>query len=78
MKLERIQSVIARTGLGRTTIYARIKTGEFPRPLELGKRLRAWRSDQVNDWILKRRPASTTGRPKGLDEHVAARRKQSA
>jgi prophage regulatory protein len=48
----RLPQVKARTGLSRSTIYARIATGSFPRPIPLGgARAVGWVEAQVESWI---------------------------
>ena len=49
--LIRIKTVIAMTGLSRSTIYERMKRGEFPRSVQLSVRHVAWREREVLDWI---------------------------
>lgn len=39
------------TGLGRTTIWRREKQGRFPKKVDLGGGLVAWREDQVQEWL---------------------------
>lgn len=39
------------TGMARSTIYAKIKEGRFPRPLKISPRLVAWDKRDVVDWI---------------------------
>jgi prophage regulatory protein len=48
-------------GLKRTAIYQKIKDGEFPAPVELGKRARGWRRSEVESWISKRQVAPPQG-----------------
>lgn len=50
--LERIASVCARTGLSRSSLYRLIRAGEFPAPVPLAGRTRAWSSVSVDDWIV--------------------------
>lgn len=38
-------------GLSRSTLYAAIKNGDFPRPIRIGKRAVAWRSSEVESWL---------------------------
>ena len=52
--LLRLPTVAARTGLPRSTIYAKIKEGDFPAPIPLGKRSVAWIESQVDEWIQSR------------------------
>lgn len=44
------------TGLGRSTIYAWMARGEFPRPMKLGVRAVGWRGSDVLAWLATRRP----------------------
>ena len=54
--------VEARTGLSRSTIYARIQNGTFPRPILLGSRAVGWLEHEIGDWLDERIKAS---RPSG-------------
>jgi prophage regulatory protein len=49
--LLRLGQVEKATGLKKSAIYARIKTGEFPAAVRLGSRSVAWRSDNIQEWI---------------------------
>jgi len=46
-----------RTGLSRSTIYAMISEGTFPKPIRLGKRAVGWPETAVADWIGEREDA---------------------
>lgn len=51
-----IADVLKRTGLSRSEIYRRLKVGEFPAPVPLGKtggRV-GWLSDEIDSWIDSR------------------------
>ena len=50
----RFPSVKNAVGLGRTAIYEKIKSGEFPRPIPLGARAVGWDSDAIAAWIESR------------------------
>ena len=50
----RRKQVEARTGLSRSTIYARIKAGTFPAPVSLGPRAVGWIEDDVQRWLSDR------------------------
>lgn len=52
IKLMRLKSVTEATGLKPTWIYELMKQGKFPQSVCLGKRSRAWRSDEIQEWIL--------------------------
>jgi prophage regulatory protein len=54
-KILRRKQVEARTGLSRSTIYARIAEGLFPRPIDLGGgRAVGWLEAEINDWVQSR------------------------
>jgi len=52
--LLRLPEVVGRVGFGKSTIYALIKRGQFPSPIALGTRARAWISTEVDGWIARR------------------------
>ena len=52
--LERLPQVKARTGLGRSEIYRRIATGNFPAPIKLGERASAWVASEIDAFIESR------------------------
>ena len=45
-------------GLGRSTIYAMIAEGTFPKPVKLGKRAVGWRESDITAWIDNRTVAT--------------------
>ena len=49
-RLLRRQEVETETGLCRSSIYAKMAAGEFPRPLRIGKRAVRWPSSAIEDW----------------------------
>ena len=55
-RLLRLPEVIARCGLGKTAIYARIraKPRTFPAPVPLGGGCVAWVEAEVEAWIAAR------------------------
>lgn len=36
--------------LSRSTVYQRAANGSFPRPIKIGARASAWRSDELDRW----------------------------
>lgn len=48
--LLKLKTVQALTGLGKTSIYERIKTGEF-KPIKLGTRATRFRAGDVQAWL---------------------------
>lgn len=49
--LIRIKEACLLVGVSRTTLYRMVNAGEFPAPLDLGPRFRAWKKKTVLDWI---------------------------
>jgi prophage regulatory protein len=49
----RLPAVEARTGLKRSTLYARAAAGSFPKPYKLGPRASGWAEDEVEQWIAR-------------------------
>ncbi|EKT4554048.1 AlpA family transcriptional regulator [Pseudomonas putida] len=47
----RIDEVISVTGLGRNTIYTRMRKGTFPRQVRLGPNSVAWLQSDISDWM---------------------------
>jgi len=59
MKIYRRRDVEHLVGLSRSTIYAMMAAGTFPKPIKLGKRAVGWRESDVLDWVASR--TSETG-----------------
>lgn len=53
-RLLRRREVEARTGLARSTLYAAIARGTFPRPVRIGRRAVAWPEEAIAQWIAQR------------------------
>ena len=56
LQILRLQQVKQVTGLGRTSIYQMMSTGDFPRALSLGPRAVGWRFGDIRNWLLSRQP----------------------
>ena len=50
-KLLRLPEVKATTGFSKSTIYARISEGTFPKQIPLGPRLVVWVESDIQNWI---------------------------
>ena len=61
VKFLRREEVERLTTLSRSTIYALMGSGEFPRPFSTGRRSVAWRADEIAEWIATR-PRVESGR----------------
>lgn len=53
-RLIRRKEVQAKTSLGASSIYAMMKTGEFPLCLHLSERRVAWIESEIDQWIADR------------------------
>lgn len=51
MRLIRLKEVMNLTALGRSSIYNKMKSGDFPQSVSLGDRAVAWIESDVLDWI---------------------------
>ena len=61
-RLLRLNEVIERTALGRSTIYRLTRASLFPEPLKIGPRAVRWRESEVEAWLAAR-PRATGDRP---------------
>ena len=50
-RILRLPDVLNLTGLARSTIYAKISAGQFPKPFKLGQRAVGWLEADVHSWI---------------------------
>jgi|TARA_B110000008_G_scaffold244237_1_gene253766 prophage regulatory protein len=52
-KIYRLHDVMNMTGLSRSSIYLRISTNEFPKPVKIGRRAVGWPEDSIIAWQAK-------------------------
>jgi prophage regulatory protein len=52
-KLLRLPDVKTITGLSKSTIYARISEGAFPKQIPLGPRIVVWVESDIQNWITE-------------------------
>ena len=52
-KIYRLPEVIALTGLSRSSIYARVSSNEFPKPIKIGRRAVGWQEESIIAWQAK-------------------------
>jgi prophage regulatory protein len=50
----RRKEVESRVGLSRSSLYALIAAGAFPKQMKLSKRAVGWRADEIDAWIESR------------------------
>ena len=50
-RIIRMKTVLARTGLSRSTLYRKIAEGTFPRQIPISVHGAGWHESAVNRWI---------------------------
>ncbi|MFM0205698.1 AlpA family phage regulatory protein [Paraburkholderia fungorum] len=50
----RLRDVSRMTGLSRSTIYAAMAAGHFPRQIRLTERCVGWSDSEISDWLNER------------------------
>lgn len=50
-KIIRLKTVLARTGLSRSTMYRKIAEGTFPSQVKISIHGAGWRESAINEWI---------------------------
>lgn len=54
LKALRLNQVIEKTGIPASTIYAKAKIGDFPKPIKLGNgRSSAWLEHEIDQWLVE-------------------------
>jgi prophage regulatory protein len=69
-KVIRMEKVIEKTGLSRSTIYLKMDKQEFPQPFPLGPNSIGWYEDEIDGWISGRKTMKRNlrkGVVKGVD-----------
>ena len=59
----RLPAVQEKTGLKRDTIYRKVKSGEFPKPIRIAARASAWLESEVDQFISDRIAVRSTQAP---------------
>jgi prophage regulatory protein len=71
-RLIRLPQVKSMVGLGRSSIYDKIKRGEFPKQIKLG-RSSGWVEAEVQVWISEQIRASRPEPPRSVEYQRASR-----
>ncbi|MDV3459218.1 AlpA family phage regulatory protein [Sphingomonas sp. HF-S4] len=50
-RILRIDAVLDRTGLCRSTLYRKMEAGTFPRNIKISTRCAGWRESAVDAWM---------------------------
>jgi len=50
-RILRINTVLDRTGLSRSTMYRKMQNGTFPKNIRISTRCAGWRESAINAWL---------------------------
>ncbi|NMA96929.1 MAG: AlpA family phage regulatory protein [Phyllobacteriaceae bacterium] len=50
-RIVRLKTVLARTGLSRSTIYCKIAEGTFPAQIKISTNGAGWKESDINRWV---------------------------
>ena len=64
-RIIRMKTVLARTGLSRSTLYRKIAEGTFPRQIPISVHGAGWHESAVNRWIANPVAYREEGRTSG-------------
>lgn len=59
VRLIRMAEVCHLTSMSRSTVYAKVAAGKFPKPVNVHGRLKAWKLGEVQSWIENLEAVST-------------------
>ena len=54
MNLLRINDVVKKTSIGKSTIWAWVKDEKFPKPIKLSERISVWKESNIDAWIERK------------------------
>jgi prophage regulatory protein len=50
-RILRLNAVLDRTGLSRSTLYRKMQNGTFPKNVRISTRCAGWRESSVEEWM---------------------------
>jgi prophage regulatory protein len=53
-KILRLPDVLQHCGLSRSSLYAQVAEGKFPKPVKISTRSVGWVESDLNDWVQSR------------------------
>ncbi|WP_084584712.1 AlpA family transcriptional regulator [Sphingomonas azotifigens] len=62
-RILRIKTVLARTGLTRSTLYRKMEAGTFPKNTRISTRCVGWRESAIAEWLRNLTPDGTGNDP---------------
>jgi len=63
-RILRIKSVLALTGLTRSTLYRKMEAGTFPKNTRISTRCMGWRESAVSEWLEALKAQETAVSPR--------------
>lgn len=60
-KLIRMEALLKKLSISRTTVWRWVKQGHLPQPLRIGPNCVAWPESQIDEWIASRGTGSVVG-----------------
>jgi prophage regulatory protein len=51
MRFLRVRTVVEMVGLSKSTLYARIRDGSFPKPIQIGVQTVVFLESEIFDWM---------------------------
>lgn len=76
MKLLRLRDVVERTGRPKSGLYADIRDGLMPRPVQIGLRAVAWPSTEIDAVVMARAAGKSGDEIKLLVQKLITQRTQ--
>ena len=61
MRSLRIEKVMSKVGLSRSTIWRRERAGDFPRRRQISPGIVAWLEEEIDEWLAARPPVKNKG-----------------
>jgi prophage regulatory protein len=68
-RILRLDAVLARTGLSRSTLYRKVQNGSFPAQVQISARCVGWRESALKAWA--RNPMFYSARPSPKPAHLS-------
>ena len=71
-RILRLKTVLARTGLSRSTVYRKIADGTFPAQVRISVHGAGWHESAINEWIADPVAYGRDMQPPGKDHQARA------
>lgn len=51
-KFLRINQIVEKTGIAKSTIWLWVSEGKFPKPIKLSPRITVWEEEKIEKWMI--------------------------